>query len=433
MKKDIFISHSSKDFGIAEKICKILENNNLKCWIAPRDVRPGYDYDEEIIDGIEKTEFFILLLSANSNISQHVKRELEIAQGKHIFPLRIQNVEPSIKLKYFLSPIHWIDVIDPPFESKINPIIEIIKSIQDKNIVKDENEKAARLISESSKKNRIIKTTSKILIFLIIVVLLFVLNQKFDFFQIKKVAKEDDIQIVENSEQSQGISQQIVLDTEIDFFLNREVYFKGKIMRFEQFINIALDKLKEEGLNVQGPNCLKRYDNYLIRYKIDGQDKDSKLWDTNIDFEVNSQTQYFKPISELAIQYNKILDKDSQGSNEKNINPNVNTKKDSHDLNTELDFFLNREVTFQSKLFRYEQLVEMFIEKLKDNGLMVEGPVCRLRNNNYLVRYTVTGTDKNGKIWDTNMDFEVNSKEKYFEAVSTLATTLNNLVDPDYR
>ena len=36
----VFISHSHKDFDIAHSVCCLLEDNNISCWIAPRDVRP---------------------------------------------------------------------------------------------------------------------------------------------------------------------------------------------------------------------------------------------------------------------------------------------------------------------------------------------------------------------------------------------------------
>jgi hypothetical protein len=152
-----------------------------------------------------------------------------------------------------------------------------------------------------------------------------------------------------------------------------------------------------------------------------------------MDFEVNSQTGYFKPASELAKTYNNLLDEDYRLGKENPLNSDTDSGSKSLNLDAELDYFLNREITWQNKLFRYEQFVTLFIEKLKESGLTVEGPVCRPRNSNFLIRYSVTGTDNNGKIWDTKIDFEVNSRNEYFKAISTLAQTLNNLLDPEYR
>lgn len=71
----IFISHSSRDAVIAGQICEQLEKNGAKCFIAPRDIRPGKEYAEEIINGIDQSAAMVLLMSQNANGSPHVLRE----------------------------------------------------------------------------------------------------------------------------------------------------------------------------------------------------------------------------------------------------------------------------------------------------------------------------------------------------------------------
>src|SRR5262249_44295636 len=44
-----FISHAKDDQKRAREIATSLEERGLKCWIAPRDVRPGQSYGDEII------------------------------------------------------------------------------------------------------------------------------------------------------------------------------------------------------------------------------------------------------------------------------------------------------------------------------------------------------------------------------------------------
>ena len=44
MAHDVFISHSSKDKQTADAICHYLEQNGIRCWIAPRDILPGEDW-----------------------------------------------------------------------------------------------------------------------------------------------------------------------------------------------------------------------------------------------------------------------------------------------------------------------------------------------------------------------------------------------------
>jgi hypothetical protein len=131
MNKDAFISHSSRDSDIAATICSLLEDRGVACWIAPRDVGPGRNYDEEIVAGIESTRAVIVLLSEGSNESKHVKRELDLAinQGSAILPIRIQNVLPGRGIKYFLAGKHWVDAWQPPIERAIDSVAAAIRAL----------------------------------------------------------------------------------------------------------------------------------------------------------------------------------------------------------------------------------------------------------------------------------------------------------------
>jgi hypothetical protein len=40
----IFISYASQDAAVANSVVGCLEAQGLKCWLAPRDVRPGAQY-----------------------------------------------------------------------------------------------------------------------------------------------------------------------------------------------------------------------------------------------------------------------------------------------------------------------------------------------------------------------------------------------------
>lgn len=147
MLKDVFISYSSRDRGIAEKICAFLESSDIICWIAPRDVRPGYDWDEEIIDAIDQVKAVVLILSQNSNESIHVKHEVgqAVSKEKAIFPIRIQNVEPSKKIALHLSTTHWLDAWTPPLEEKLltlsNTLKELLGTKGEKNESRKEDDK----------------------------------------------------------------------------------------------------------------------------------------------------------------------------------------------------------------------------------------------------------------------------------------------------
>lgn len=58
----IFISHSSRDAEFADSVCRLLEGSGHNCFIAPRDIRPGREYAEEIIDGITGADIMLLVV-----------------------------------------------------------------------------------------------------------------------------------------------------------------------------------------------------------------------------------------------------------------------------------------------------------------------------------------------------------------------------------
>ncbi len=128
MAHDVFISYSADDKPIADAMCSTLELKGIRCWIAPRDIRPGMDWGSSIIDAIATSRVMVLLLSSHSNTSIQVKREVERAVNKEItvIPFRIEDVSLSKSLEYQLSLTHWMDALTPPMEKHLQTLSESI-------------------------------------------------------------------------------------------------------------------------------------------------------------------------------------------------------------------------------------------------------------------------------------------------------------------
>lgn len=131
MAHDAFISHSSKDKTIADAVCGTLEGNNIRCWIAPRDVPPGTHYGAALDKAIENSRIFILLISKGSNNSDQVIRELEIAadNGIPIIPIRIEDIEPTDAMRYYVKSLHWLDALTPPLERHLEKITASVQAL----------------------------------------------------------------------------------------------------------------------------------------------------------------------------------------------------------------------------------------------------------------------------------------------------------------
>jgi hypothetical protein len=128
MAHDVFLSHSHVDKVFADAICHKLEASAIRCWVAPRDIRPSEDWAEAIINAMDHARVLVLVFSASSNSSPQVRREVERAvnKGLHVLPLRIENVPLSKSLEYFISTQHWLDAIGGELESHLDQLRDCI-------------------------------------------------------------------------------------------------------------------------------------------------------------------------------------------------------------------------------------------------------------------------------------------------------------------
>ena len=128
---DIFVSYASPDRDIAFRIVSFLEEQGITCWVAPRDVPPGVEYGQAIIDGIAESRALVLVLSDQSNESQFVKKEVEraVSKTKPVLPVRIREVTPSGSLEFFISSAQWVDAWKSPMEQYLLPLVSAIKAI----------------------------------------------------------------------------------------------------------------------------------------------------------------------------------------------------------------------------------------------------------------------------------------------------------------
>ena len=130
MSHEVFISYSSIDKQIADKVCDKLEDSGTVTWIAPRDVMPGKPYGEALIDAINDSKVMVLVLSEHSNHSSQVVREVERAASKGIpiIPFRIAEVRLAKSLEYFLSTCHWLDAFGGDVEQHIPRLAESVNA-----------------------------------------------------------------------------------------------------------------------------------------------------------------------------------------------------------------------------------------------------------------------------------------------------------------
>ena len=131
MANHVFITHAVEDKKIAELVCEALESNGIQCWIAPRDVPYGMNFEEAIVDAICESSLMILILSNSSNNSPHVKREIQNACMEDaqtpILPFRVEDLRLNKALRYYLGSTQWLDASTPPLESHFESLVKRVR------------------------------------------------------------------------------------------------------------------------------------------------------------------------------------------------------------------------------------------------------------------------------------------------------------------
>ena len=132
----VFISYSTDDKVIADAVCHRLEEEGVRCWIAPRDIG-NMNWAGSIIDGLHRSNVFVVIISRNSISSGEVAKEVTEATRScdYILPFRVDNEILSDLLRYHLGPCHWLDAVSPPLEKRINELLDRIRNLSEEDSV----------------------------------------------------------------------------------------------------------------------------------------------------------------------------------------------------------------------------------------------------------------------------------------------------------
>jgi hypothetical protein len=130
MSRDVFISYKTEDKEAAERLCAALEREDISCWMAPRDIPPGQEWAASIVDGLQRSKSFVLLLSSHSVAAKQISREAELADKQNIpiITFRLEDVQPPRELLYFLGNIQWLEGFGGQFDSAAAQLANVIRS-----------------------------------------------------------------------------------------------------------------------------------------------------------------------------------------------------------------------------------------------------------------------------------------------------------------
>lgn len=94
-----FISYSSKDEDFAQRLYADLQNNGVRCWFAPEEMKGGQKLYHQINEAIRLHDKLLLILSEHSMNSTWVETEIRRARRERqegrqlLFPIRLTSYE----------------------------------------------------------------------------------------------------------------------------------------------------------------------------------------------------------------------------------------------------------------------------------------------------------------------------------------------------
>lgn len=96
--KELFLSHSSQDLLIANRISETLRKHGVPVWYSPTNILTAQQWHDEIGKALKRCDWFMVLLSSHSVASKWVKRELHYAlrhnqYDNHIMPVIIEDCD----------------------------------------------------------------------------------------------------------------------------------------------------------------------------------------------------------------------------------------------------------------------------------------------------------------------------------------------------
>lgn len=137
-------------------MCHYLEERNLRCFVAYRDVPKGKDWGPFIEKGIEDSKVLVYVHTEASNMSEETTREINLAfeEGCVVIPFRVSAIKYGTGKRYRLNNLNWLDAFPQSPENYFGDLFDILKVNFPQRIQQKEDQKA-KLEAERAEKERI--------------------------------------------------------------------------------------------------------------------------------------------------------------------------------------------------------------------------------------------------------------------------------------
>lgn len=129
MAHTVFISYATPDLTLAQAACAALEQADIRCWMAPRDIPPGKPWPREIPAAIEASQVMVLIFTASADASDNILNEVSIAQtfGVPVLAFRAEALQPH-GLIYYLNAIQWLTPEGQAPEQSLSALVSAVRA-----------------------------------------------------------------------------------------------------------------------------------------------------------------------------------------------------------------------------------------------------------------------------------------------------------------
>lgn len=126
----IFISYASKDATIVRPLAKALAARR-PIWIDKQGIAAGEGWAGEIVRGIKAAAGVVVMCSASSFESDHVKREVYLADRykKPLRPVFLEAVAPPEDFEFFFAGVQWLALHDLPDAAHADALIALAENV----------------------------------------------------------------------------------------------------------------------------------------------------------------------------------------------------------------------------------------------------------------------------------------------------------------
>jgi hypothetical protein len=88
-KREVFLSHSSKDRNFVVRLARVLKRHKIRYWYSATHIAGAKQWHDEIGHALGRCDWFLVVLTPDSVRSPWVKRELLFALNEYRYSERI--------------------------------------------------------------------------------------------------------------------------------------------------------------------------------------------------------------------------------------------------------------------------------------------------------------------------------------------------------